>query len=178
MPEALLLRKAAATSYQKADWCPRTLSFSFLTIRGLQRLTVWTTDGIWRAEPDISLKFDTQKGESQCLHHGPTSFHRALCQLAGVLSFMQHACYLHFMPAHRSQFKKTLNKRDKRTGLIECHESCSSPGCVFSALLVNKQHKTRYFGFHRELLQYPAKNAFRFNYSSSTFCNWYHKLWE
>lgn len=50
--EALVLRKPAATSYQKADWCPRTLSFSFLTITGLQRLTVWTTDGIWRGEPN------------------------------------------------------------------------------------------------------------------------------
>lgn len=44
--EALLLRKPAATSYQKADWCPRSLSFSFLIITGFQRLTVWTTDGI------------------------------------------------------------------------------------------------------------------------------------
>lgn len=76
--EALLLKKPAATSYQKAHWCPRTLSFSFLTITGLQRLTVWTTDGIWRGELNISLKFDTQKGESECLHHGSVLFHRAL----------------------------------------------------------------------------------------------------
>lgn len=99
--EALVLRKPAATSYQKADWCPRTLSFSFLTIIGPRSLTVWTTDGIWRGEPN--MEFDTQKGESECLDHGSALFHGALCQLTDVLSFMQHVYYLHFTPAHSSQ---------------------------------------------------------------------------
>lgn len=99
---ALVLRKPAATSYQKADWCPRTLSFSFLTITGLQRLTVWTTDGIWRGEPNGVWY---TKGGKECLDHGSALFHGALCQLTGVLSFMQHVYYLHFTPAHRSQYK-------------------------------------------------------------------------
>ena len=49
--------------------------------------------------------------------------------------------YLHFISAQKSQFKNPSTERDKRTSPIKCHERCSTPDCIFSALLVNKQNK-------------------------------------